>query len=480
MTRQTTNASSLVRRRWLRAATICSATALLTSAELATCQAVAEETAEAQPAYHGAPLSLEFQDVELRRALQLVADVAGLNLVADDAVAGHITVRLQDVPWDEALDVLLAAGGLAKRQRGNVLLVAPAEALAEREARELAARQAEAAAAPLHTAFLRIRYADAETLAGLLTSEGGALTLTDRGRAVVDERTNSLILTDTDANLAALKPMIAQLDIPVRQVQIEARIVNANDNFSEQLGIRWGVGLSTDQLAAVPWRRTGTAGHNVGVGSVSAGSADGTFTARAVGPGYWLDVELSALVDTGKARIIARPKVVTTDKRTALIESGVEIPYQQATESGATSIAFKDAVLQLQVTPRIAPNGRIVMDLEVKQDNVGRLYYGVPSINTTRMATQVLVDDGETVVLGGIFQSDDHHAVTRTPLFGSLPVVGRAFRRKTERNDKQELFIFVTPMILPDAEHGDADGDAAAPTAGSGHNGPPAAPAEPT
>ena len=476
MTLQATNKLAVARRRWLWAS-IWSATAMLAAGGTFQAAAAAEEPAAALEAtYHGAPLSLEFQDVELRRALQLVADVAGLNLVADDAVAGHITVRLQDVPWDEALDVLLASGGLAKRQRGNVLLVAPAEALAEREARELAARQAEAAAAPLHTAFLRIRYADAGTLAGLLTGEGGALTLTDRGRAVVDERTNSLILTDTDANLAALKPMIAQLDIPVRQVQIEARIVNANDNFSEQLGIRWGVGLGADRLAPTPWRRPDANDHQIG--TISSNSrGDGTFAARASGPGYWLDVELSALVDTGKARIIARPKVVTTDKRTALIESGVEIPYQQATESGATSIAFKDAVLQLQVTPRIAPNGRIVMDLEVKQDNVGRLYYGVPSINTTRMATQVLVDDGETVVLGGIFQSDDHRAVTRTPLFGSLPVVGRAFRRKTERNDKQELFIFVTPMILPDAEHGDA---AAAPTAGSGHNGPPAAPAEPT
>lgn len=475
MTQQATNKLAVARRRWLRTS-IWSATAMLAAGGTFQAAAAAEEPAAAlEASYHGAPLSLEFQDVELRRALQLVADVAGLNLVADDAVAGHITVRLQNVPWDEALDVLLASGGLAKRQRGNVLLVAPAEALAEREARELAARQAEAAAAPLHTAFLRIRYADAETLAGLLTGEGGATTLTDRGRAVVDERTNSLILTDTDANLAALKPMIAQLDIPVRQVQIEARIVNANDNFSEQLGIRWGVGLGAEPPAATPWRRAVASDHQVGtVSSNSAGA--GTFAARASGPGYWLDVELSALVDTGKARIIARPKVVTTDKRTALIESGVEIPYQQATKSGATSIAFKDAVLQLQVTPRIAPNGRIVMDLEVKQDNVGRLYYGVPSINTTRMATQVLVDDGETVVLGGIFQSDDHRAVTRTPLFGSLPVVGRAFRRKTERNDKQELFIFVTPMILPDAEHGDA----AAPTAGSGHNGPPAAPAEPT
>ena len=415
---------------------------------------------EGQSLHTGKPLSLNFQDVDIRRVLQILADVASVNLVAHDDVAGNVTLRLQDVPWDEALDVVLASGGLAKRQRGRTLLVAPAEAWAEREAKELAARQAEAAAAPLHTAFLHILYADAQVLAAMLTGEGGALTLTERGRAVVDERTNALILTDTAANLATLQPLIAQLDIPVRQVQIEARIVNASNNFSEQLGIRWGVALRSDGLVATPVRRLGNAESGLAIGP--AGSSDGTFQASVTGPGYWLDVELSALVDSGEAKIIARPKVVTTDKRTALIESGVEIPYQQATKSGATSIAFKDAVLQLQVTPRIAPNGRIVMDLEVKQDTVGRLYYGVPSINTTRMATQVLVDDGETVVLGGILQRDDHQAVTRTPLFGSLPFVGRAFRRTTERNDHQELFIFVTPTILADAEHGDAAGETAA------------------
>ncbi len=437
--------------------------------------AAAAAHAGSETEYRGEPMSLDFQDVEIRRALQLIADVAGVNLVADDAVSGNVTVRLEDVPWDEALDVVLESGDLAKRQRGGVLLVAPAQMLAEREARELAARQAEAAAAPLDTAFLRIRYAEAQALAALLSGDGGALTLTDRGRTVVDERTNSLIVTDTEAHLAALLPMIARLDVPVRQVQIEARIVNANSNFSEQLGIRWGVELRTDRLALAPWRRASSSSAEDGAALGPGARGDGTFAARAAGPGYWLDLELSALVDRGQAKIIARPKVVTTDKRTALIESGVEIPYQQATKSGATSIAFKDAVLQLQVTPRIAPNGRIVMDLEVKQDTVGRLYFGVPSVNTTRMATQVLVDDGDTVVLGGILQSDDHHAVTRTPLFGSLPVIGRAFRRTTERNDQQELFIFVTPQILADREHG---ASAASSPGASGHNAAPAKPAE--
>lgn len=440
--------------------------------------------AASEAEYHGEPMSVDFQDVEIRRALQLIADVAGVNLVADDAVSGNVTVRLEDVPWDEALAVVLESGDLARRQRGGVLLVAPAQVLAERDARELAARQAEAAAAPLDTAFLRIRYAEAQALAALLTGDGGALTLTDRGRTVVDERTNSLIVTDTEANLAALLPMIARLDVPVRQVQIEARIVNANSNFSEQLGIRWGVELRTDRLVLAPWRRASSSavGDSAALGPGTRG--DGTFAARAAGPGYWLDLELSALVDRGQAKIIARPKVVTTDKRTALIESGVEIPYQQATKSGATSIAFKDAVLQLQVTPRIAPNGRIVMDLEVKQDTVGRLYFGVPSVNTTRMATQVLVDDGDTVVLGGILQSDDHHAVTRTPLFGSLPLIGRAFRRTTERNDQQEMFIFVTPQILPDREHGAAakasagETSAATPPDAKRHNAAPTAPAD--
>ncbi len=405
------------------------------------------ETCATVPAYTGAPLSLNLQGIPIHGVLQQIADFAGLNLVVGDDVAGDMTLRLVDVPWDEALDIVLATNGLGQRRSGNVLLVAPAAVLAERERLEAEARLALAALAPLETRFVRVRYADAEALAALLGSDS-SLALSERGLVLVDERTNSLILTDTAANLAAVEDMIERLDIPVRQVQIEARIVNANSNFSEQLGIRWGVQLrggndagQEDETGEGTTLQTGVTIAD-GVAAVS-----GTVAASAL----WLDVELSASVDAGEAEIVARPKVVTTDKQPATIETGVEIPYQQATKSGATSIAFKDAVLQLVATPRITPNGRIVMDLEVKQDTVGRIYHGVPSINTTRIATQVLVDDGATLVLGGIFLTDKHQVVTRTPLLGNLPIIGRAFRRTTERDDKHELFIFITPAIVQDS-----------------------------
>ena len=447
----------------IRSSLACAALLALASC-LAAGAAETDGTAVAQP-YRGEPLSLDFQDVEVRGALQLIADFAGINLVAGDAVTGRVTLRLEDVPWDEALDIVLAAHGLDKRRSGNVLLVAPAAVIAAGDQAELANRQALTALAPLTTEFVRIRYADAAPLAALFTSDGARLALSERGRVLVDERTNSLIVTDTAANVAAVAAVVAQLDIPVRQVQIEARIVTANENFSEQFGIRWGVTLGTRDAVVLPGSEDATRRtrpeptHEARVGAGSDGGA--TLGARAYGPGYWLDMELSASVAAGQVEIVARPKVVTTDKRTAVVESGVEIPYQQATKSGATSIAFKDAVLQLTVTPRIAPNARIVLDIEVKQDTVGASFHGVPSVNTTRIASQVLVRDGETVVLGGIFQTDKHHAVVRTPLLGKLPVLGRAFRRTTARDDKQELFIFITPMIVADEVDGPDDAEQA-------------------
>ncbi|MYD98832.1 MAG: hypothetical protein F4X98_15795 [Gammaproteobacteria bacterium] len=359
----------------------------------------------------GERVSLNLQDVEVRTVLHLLADLAGLNLVAGEGVTGNMTLHLQDVPWHEVLNLVLAINGLDKRLTGTVLLVAPAEELAERERLQLERLKERAGLAPLTTEFVRIRYADAGALSALLTEDGGAATLSERGRVLVDPRTNSVILTDTADNLTAFKQLVAELDVPVRQVQIEARIVNANSNFSEELGLRFGGAHIT--------------------------KAD-----------YQLDLELSALAADGRAEIVARPKVVTADKRPATIESGVEVPFQQATKSGATSIAFKDAVLQLEVTPRITPNDRIVMDLTVKQDTIGRIFHGVPSINTTRISTQVLVDDGQTVVLGGIFQTDRHQTSTRTPLLGDLPLVGRLFQRRLARDDKQELFVFITPSVI--------------------------------
>ena len=431
-----------------------------------------------------AHLTLNFQDIEIRRALQLIADFVDINLVASDTVVGNVTLRLVDMPWQEALQLILATNGLDKRSTGEALLIAPAEEIAAREKLELENRAALADLKPLQTTFYEVRYADAATLADLLTGGDVAtapgpqsaapfslpLPLPEqtqtqpqpkRQQVLVDERTNSLILTATEAELATLVATIEQLDIPIRQVQIEARIVNANSNFSEQLGIRWGVAARSDNVAILspPAQADATTdatpdAHPSGDVRATAGIAvDGGVVARAdvAAAGFWLDMELAASEDAGQAQIVARPKVVTTNKHAATIEAGVEIPYQQATKSGATSIAFKDAVLQLHVTPRITPNGRIVMDLEVKQDTVGRIYHGVPSINTTRIATQVLVDNGDTVVLGGIHQTDRHHTVARTPVLSNVPVLGRAFRRTTERDDQQELFIFITPSILEDA-----------------------------
>jgi len=420
----------------------------------------AEESTAPPPddatAYSGEVLSANFQDVEVRSALQLIADFAGLNLVVGDTVAGRMTLRLADVPWDEALDLVLAVNGLDKRVTGSVLLVAPAEEIAERERAEMERLKDQADLAPLETAFVRMRYADAEALAGLLAREGGGATLSERGRVAVDARTNSVILTDTASNLEAFRRLVEQLDIPVKQVQIEARIVNANSNFTEELGIRFTSAVFTGGAPRADPREQSVDFGVDGLGAANLGIA-------VTDASLLLDLRLSALAADGEAEIVARPRVITSDKRTATIESGVEIPYQQATKSGATSIAFKDAVLQLEVTPHITPNERIVMDLTVKQDTVGRIFHGVPSINTTRIATEVLVTNGETVVLGGIFQTDRHYTTTRTPLLGRLPFLGRLFQRTLERDDKQELFVFITPSIIDHATDGDRVAEPEAP-----------------
>ncbi|MCY3839645.1 MAG: type IV pilus secretin PilQ [Gammaproteobacteria bacterium] len=419
----------------------------------------ADPVREQPIAYTGERMSANFQDVEVRSALQLIADFAGLNLVAGQAIEGRMSLRIVDVPWDEALDLVLSINGLGKRRSGSVLLVAPAAEIVEQERLELEHRKARMELAPLTRAFIRLRYADATALANLLAGDGAMLS--ERGRMLADPRTNSLVVTDTAANLADLRGVIEQLDGPVRQVQIEARIVNANANFSEELGIRLGGAVFTAN--ALPSIRDEPAGddgdgHPEGLvahlgiaGDGASGVVVGIADAR-----YLLDVQLSAMAADGRAEIVARPSVITADKRLATIESGVEIPFQQATKSGATSIAFKDAVLQLEVTPQITPNERIVMELTVKQDTVGRIYHGVPSVNTTRITTQVLVDNGQTVVLGGIFQTDRHQATVRTPLLGDLPVVGRLFRRTLERDDKQELFVFITPSIVQEPTGGQA------------------------
>ncbi len=463
-----TQRSSSLRTFPLALAVAIALTALSTAAPAQEPPAAEPATAE-PPRYTGERMSLNLQNVELRAALQLIADFAGVNLVVAQDVAGVIAVRLEDIPWDEALDLILTSNGLGQRQSGNVLLIAPAEALAAREQAELESRRALAELAPLETAFIRIRYADAAALVELFGTEAGAFARSERGRILLDTRTNALIVTETAANLAAIREVVERLDVPVRQVRIEARVVSANNNFSEHLGVRWGGGghaqrgrrhlkiggsLQTlselQNIVADAEGGRGAISHpgdlvaDLGVAEQGASSIGFGWT----GPGFLLDVELSALEAAGEAEIIARPTVVTTDKRTASIETGVEIPYQEATHAGGTSISFKDAVLQLQVTPQVTPDDRVVLDLEIKQDTVGKIYYGVPSINTTRIVTRAMVADGETVVLGGIFQTDKHQATTRTPLLGGLPLIGRLFRRTLQRDDKQELFVFITPEVV--------------------------------
>jgi type IV pilus assembly protein PilQ len=420
--------------------------------------------------YTGEKLSLNFQDIEVRSVLQLIADFTDLNLVASDTVSGRITLRLQNVPWDQALDIVLRTKGLDKRQMGNVLMVAPAAEIAAREKQELDNKRQIQELAPLRTEFLQIRYASASELVSLFqaTGEGEAGLLSQRGSLIVDERTNSIIISETADKLNEIRRVIQQLDIPVRQVLIEARIVTANTNFTEELGIRWGGGALSEKSDNF-LKIGGSAetigeiqnGINAGQFEISQADAFGvdlplnastsSFAIGVTGQDYLLDLELSALASDGQAEVVARPKVITADKQQAVVASGVEIPFQQAASSGATAVQFKEAVLALNVTPQITPDDRIIMDLQVNQDTVGQVFNGVPSINTNEITTQVLVDNGQTLVLGGIFQTNTQLTIDKTPFLGDLPYVGRLFQRRAQSDDKQELLIFITPRIIQDA-----------------------------
>lgn len=421
--------------------------------------------------YRGEKLSLNFQDIQIRSVLQLIADFADLNLVASDTVNGRITLRLKNVPWDQALDIIMKTRGLDKREVGNVLMVAPAEELAAREKLELESRQQISELAPLRTEFIEVRYASAGEIFALFESSGeGEGVLSGRGSVIVDERTNSIILTETTVKINEFRAVLEKLDVPVRQVSIEARIVTAASNFSEALGVRWGglgykingdnVGTAGGSLTTVQEVRGGI-GDPDGITFTSpdhlvvdlgVGSADATsFAIGLVNNKYLLDLEISALESQGSAEVIARPKVITADKQEATISSGVEIPYQEASSSGATSVSFKSATLQLAVKPQITPDDRIIMELEVKQDTVGAVFNGVPSINTNNVKTQVLVNNGETIVFGGIFTVNTSESVTKTPFLGDLPYVGGLFRRNTRSDQKQELLIFITPRLIRDS-----------------------------
>jgi len=425
-----------------------------------------EEIKREKFGYVGERLSLNFQNIEVRSVLQLIADFTGLNMVASDTVTGSLTLRLKNVPWDQALDIILKTKGLAMRQTGNVMLVAPAEEIAAREKLELESKKQVAELAPLHSEFIRINYAKAADLATLIKAKENSL-LTSRGNVAIDERTNTLLVQDTAEKLTEIRRLITTLDVAVRQVLIESRIVIANDDFSKDLGARFGISRSTTasnknigfsgSLTAADEGADGdtvspSISNRLNVSLPVSGAFGQVALAVAKLPfGTLLDLELSALQSENRGEIISSPRVITANQKEALIEQGVEIPYQEATSSGATSTSFKKAVLSLRVKPQITPDDRIIMDLQVNQDTVGETFGGVPSIDTREVATQVLVDNGETVVLGGIYEQIKSNEVDRVPFFGDLPYVGFLFKRTQLQNDKTELLVFVTPKLLKES-----------------------------
>ncbi|WIX31942.1 type IV pilus secretin PilQ [Salinicola sp. JS01] len=418
----------------------------------------------ATPSYSGKPVTLDFQDIPVRDVLSIIAQVSGLNVVASDSVQGNVTLNLVDVPWDQALDLVLQSRGLAARRTGDVMVVAPAGELASLQRQTLESREQSQQLAPLVTEFVPIRYAKADTLAGLLRGGEGVGLMSERGRVTVDVRTNTLILQDTRDQLEAIRRTIEQLDVPVRQVQIEARIVIARDSATRELGVNWGMsspaggrfnlsGAADGDPSSVPTTSDDPQSYGGGL-AVDLGNA--TQPASAFSFGYLsgdvlIDLELRALESEGKSQTISQPKVITANQRTAVIKQGQEVPYQEASSSGATTTEFKEAVLSLEVTPQITPDDRIIMDLRVNNDDISDTRFdGAPAIDTNEIQTQVLVDNGETVVLGGILTSEQLHTLFKTPFLGDIPVIGQLFRYTQESNEKVELLIFITPKIIED------------------------------
>lgn len=422
--------------------------------------------------YTGDKLSLNFQNIEVRAVLQLLADFTGMNLVTSDSVRGNITLRLKNVPWDQALDIILKARGLGMRQMGNVVMIAPNEELASREKLELEAQKQLRELAPLYSDSIQVNYAKASELAALLKSKDNSL-LSEQGSITIDERTNKLLVKDTAENLASIRKLVGELDIPVRQVLIDSRIVLATDNFNKELGVRFGVTDVTNNNPLRTPSSTVTSGslnsttqvlngdtvtapdrYNVDLPVRNLASTAGSIgIALARLPlGTLVELELSAAQAEGKTEVVSSPRVITSNQQEATIEQGVEIPYQQATSSGATNISFKKAVLSLKVTPQITPDDRIIMDLEVKKDSpdYARSVLGQPPINKQQVTTQVLVDNGETVVLGGVYEQTKQNQINRIPFFGDLPLIGALFRNNYNKDEKSELLIFVTPKIMKD------------------------------
>ena len=409
-------------------------------------------------AFSGEPLNLNFQNIEVRAVLQQIADVAGLNLVAGDDVQGTITLRLKGVPWDQALDLVLQAKGLDKRIKAGVLLVAPAEELAARELLTLESRKQMADLAPLRRELLQVNYAKAADLAKLFQSVTGLEGATDeRGSVAVDDRTNNIIAYQTGERLDELRRIVAQLDIPVRQVMIEARIVEANVDYDKSLGARWGGRLARGNWQAggmpKPLPEGAQSPENppsspfVDLGAVTASSGLGV---AYITDNLLLDLELTAMEKTGNGEIVSQPKVVTSDKETARILKGTEIPYQESSSSGATSVSFKEASLSLEVTPQITPDDRVILEVKVTKDEPDYLnrLNDVPPIKKNEVNAKVLVKDGETIVIGGVFSNTQSKVVDKVPFLGDVPYLGRLFRRDMLAEKKSELLVFLTPRIM--------------------------------
>ena len=444
----------------------------------------AANAGEEKPVYTGERLTLNFQDIETRAVLQLLADASGQNIVVSDSVSGNVTLRLQNVPWDQALDIVLRTKGLDKRRQDNVIIVAPQAELAAREKADLAARKDVNELSPLRSEYLQVNYAKAGDMAALIKGQSNSL-LSPRGSVAVDERTNTLLLQDIPERLADVRRLVATLDIPVRQVLIEARIVIVNNDFERKIGavFGWtnvqkngrsgivtttGNAAGTDQIigsaltnaqtnangspfpVSIP---TGTSAANRYNVNLPVTSPAGSFALGILGNNFIVDLELDAAQAETQADIISSPRVITANQKKATIEQGVEIPYQQSASSGATTIQFKKAVLSLDVTPQITPDNRIILDLDIRDDAVGTIVVAsggvnVPSITTREIATQVLVNDGQTVVLGGILSTTNREDDTKVPYLGDIPVLGHLFKTTSHTDDKDELMIFITPKIV--------------------------------
>ena len=424
----------------------------------------------------GKLISINFQDIPVRNVLQLIADYNQFNLVVSDSVEGNLTLRLDGVPWQQVLDIILQVKGLDKRVDGNVILVAPKDELDLREKQQLEKQKLEKEIGELSSEIIKVNFAKASDIAEMINGEGNISMLSDRGSMTIDERTNSLLIRELPENIEVIREIIESLDIPVKQVQIEARIVTINEGNMDELGVRWGFtsingshtvgGSIENNLATIGLYDGGGDGEgddggssvgiddflNVNLAATSPNATSIAFQVAKLGSDTLLDLELSALQQESKAEIISSPRLITTNKKPAYIEQGTEIPYLESSSSGATSVTFKKAVLSLKVTPQITPDNRLVLDLSVTQDRPGQVVKTgtgeAVAIDTQRIGTQVLVNNGETVVLGGIFQHSITNSVDKVPLLGDLPLLGALFRRSYENVGKSELLIFVTPKVV--------------------------------